>query len=361
MSISNLRRSLIFRRRLLGDNDSTTASYQSRSGRTAVPALLEIEYTEESSQVTLTSVEDGTTEDRLELEMENDYASMLKGLRASFGSGRTKTLEWRVRQLQGLIRMYDENTSAFVMALHKDLRKPRMEALGSEVDFLKNDALSCLRDIKEWMAPRPARKNTVSLLDRVETRPEPYGVALIIGAWNYPLHLTLAPLSGAIAAGNCAVVKPSEISPHTAKAVEELLPKYLDPLCFKVKKNMGKCNFETSFHPGICPGCERRRARDDRAVEAALRLHLLHREHRRGQDHRQGGGRPPHPVHPGAGREEPCLRQRRMPADGHGRQEAAMGQVHQRRTGENSTSNYTIVPSSSFSRSCSQILSLIVM
>ena len=236
MSISNLRRSLIFRRRLLGDNDSTTASYQSRSGRTAVPALLEIEYTEESSQVTLTSVEDGTTEDRLELEMENDYASMLKGLRASFGSGRTKTLEWRVRQLQGLIRMYDENTSAFVMALHKDLRKPRMEALGSEVDFLKNDALSCLRDIKEWMAPRPARKNTVSLLDRVETRPEPYGVALIIGAWNYPLHLTLAPLSGAIAAGNCAVVKPSEISPHTAKAVEELLPKYLDPLCFKVKK-----------------------------------------------------------------------------------------------------------------------------
>jgi acyl-CoA reductase-like NAD-dependent aldehyde dehydrogenase len=64
---------------------------------------------------------------------------------------------------------------------------------------------------------------------------DPYGVALIIGAWNYPLHLTLGPLAGAIAAGNCAVIKPSEISPHTAKAIEQLLTKYLDPDCFQVK------------------------------------------------------------------------------------------------------------------------------
>jgi len=65
-------------------------------------------------------------------------------------------------------------------------------------------------------------------------RADPYGVVLIIGAWNYPLHLSLAPLAGAIAAGNCAVVKPSEISPHTAQAIEQLLTKYLDPECFQV-------------------------------------------------------------------------------------------------------------------------------
>ena len=64
---------------------------------------------------------------------------------------------------------------------------------------------------------------------------DPYGVVLIIGAWNYPLHLTLAPLAGAIAAGNCAVIKPSEISPHTAQAIEQLLTKYLDPECFQVQ------------------------------------------------------------------------------------------------------------------------------
>ena len=167
----------------------------------------------------------------------NDYADMLKGLRAKFDSGRTRSLDWRTRQLQGLIRMYEENAAALAKALHKDLRKPLTEAMGTEVDFLKNDALSCLRDLKEWTRARPARKSTVSLLDRLEVRPEPYGTVLIIGAWNYPLHLSLAPLSGALAAGNCAVVKPSEISPHTAKAMEELLPKYVDSDCIKVKKH----------------------------------------------------------------------------------------------------------------------------
>ena len=68
-------------------------------------------------------------------------------------------------------------------------------------------------------------------------------MVLIIGAWNYPLHLTLAPLAGAIAAGNCAVVKPSEISPHTAQAIEQLLTKYLDPECFQVN-----VAFQLSLH-----------------------------------------------------------------------------------------------------------------
>lgn len=69
---------------------------------------------------------------------------------------------------------------------------------------------------------------------RFDYRPEPFGVVLIMGAWNYPLHLTLAPLAGAIAAGNCAIVKPSEISPNTAEAIEKLLTKYVDPDCFRV-------------------------------------------------------------------------------------------------------------------------------
>ena len=64
-------------------------------------------------------------------------------------------------------------------------------------------------------------------------RPEPYGVVLIIGSWNYPLHISLAPLTGAIAAGNCAVVKPSELSPETANAIAKLLPRYIDPDFFQ--------------------------------------------------------------------------------------------------------------------------------
>lgn len=64
---------------------------------------------------------------------------------------------------------------------------------------------------------------------------DPYGVVLIMGAWNYPLQLTLLPLAGAIAAGNCCILKPSELSSASAKLVEELVPKYLDNVCSYIK------------------------------------------------------------------------------------------------------------------------------
>ncbi|KAK8762680.1 hypothetical protein V5799_026053, partial [Amblyomma americanum] len=67
------------------------------------------------------------------------------------------------------------------------------------------------------------------VMDQALIHSEPYGVALVIGAWNYPLQLTLCPLIGAIAAGNCGVIKPSEQSPATAKLLQEMVPKYLDP------------------------------------------------------------------------------------------------------------------------------------
>ena len=85
------------------------------------------------------------------------------------------------------------------------------------------------------MKPTHVSKTLPTILDRPFTVPEPFGVVLVIGAWNYPLHLTLAPVAGAIAAGNCVVMKPSEISPHTAKAIEDLVPRYVDPECFKVR------------------------------------------------------------------------------------------------------------------------------
>ena len=64
--------------------------------------------------------------------------------------------------------------------------------------------------------------------------PEPYGVALVMGAWNYPINLALTPAVGAIAAGNCVVIKPSEISEACASLIASLIPRYLDPECIKV-------------------------------------------------------------------------------------------------------------------------------
>ena len=89
------------------------------------------------------------------------------------------------------------------------------------------------REIKHWAKVQYTEKGVASALDTPLIRPEPYGVVLIIGAWNYPLHLTLTPLTGAIAAGNCAVVKPSELAPETANAIANLLPRYIDPDCFQ--------------------------------------------------------------------------------------------------------------------------------
>lgn len=76
--------------------------------------------------------------------------------------------------------------------------------------------------------PVKVEKGLANLLDDVLLCKDPYGVALVIGAWNYPLQLTLLPVTGAIAAGNCVVIKPSEVSPATAKIIAELIPKYLD-------------------------------------------------------------------------------------------------------------------------------------
>ncbi|XP_068172780.1 aldehyde dehydrogenase family 3 member A2-like isoform X2 [Antennarius striatus] len=93
---------------------------------------------------------------------------------------------------------------------------------------LEGEILLALENLSQWAAPRPVEKNLLTVADEVFIQPEPLGVVLIIGAWNYPWAVTLQPLVGAIAAGNAAVMKPSEVSCHSARAMEELLPQYLD-------------------------------------------------------------------------------------------------------------------------------------
>ncbi len=129
--------------------------------------------------------------------------------------------------------MYEEHEAVFTEALHKDLRKPKWESVAAEVENNKNDIIGCLREMDAWVKDRPTERNLATLMDKTVIRPEPYGVILVIGSWNYPLHISLSPLHGAIAAGNCAVVKPSEISPHTAAAIQNLLPRYVDSDCIK--------------------------------------------------------------------------------------------------------------------------------
>ncbi|XP_078331765.1 aldehyde dehydrogenase family 3 member B1-like isoform X3 [Crassostrea virginica] len=163
-----------------------------------------------------------------------DYSEMIAGLRKAFNSGVTKTYEWRKKQLEGVLTLLDENRDRIAQCLKDDLNKPSLEAAVYEIDFSRNDLIETMNNLKDWMKPEKVKKGLLNIMDTAYIQREPYGVALVMGAWNYPIQITVVPLFGAIAAGNCVVLKPSELAGSTAKALEELIPKYLDNECVKV-------------------------------------------------------------------------------------------------------------------------------
>uniref|UniRef100_A0A673XPL5 Aldehyde dehydrogenase n=1 Tax=Salmo trutta TaxID=8032 RepID=A0A673XPL5_SALTR len=150
--------------------------------------------------------------------------------RRAFQTGMSKPLKFRVHQLKNLHRFITERHKDIADAVKKDLNKVSLfETLG-----LEGEIDVAVERLAEWAAPRPVEKSLLTILDEVYIQPEPLGVVLIIGAWNYPWAVTLQPLVAAIAAGNAAVVKPSEVSSHSAKVMEELLPLYLDKELYPV-------------------------------------------------------------------------------------------------------------------------------
>ena len=163
-----------------------------------------------------------------------DYSSMLAGLRAAFETERTRSLAWRAEQLAALERMMVECEKELMDALKADLGKPAQEAWATEISYVAADAGYCRKHLKRWAKTRRVRTPLLGQPGKSWLQPEPLGVVLIIGAWNYPLQLTLAGLAAAIAAGNCAVVKPSELSPATSDVIARRLPEYLDKDCVKV-------------------------------------------------------------------------------------------------------------------------------
>ncbi|KAL3841470.1 hypothetical protein ACJMK2_019611, partial [Sinanodonta woodiana] len=162
-----------------------------------------------------------------------NISQLASSLRATFHTGRTNSLQWRSEQLKMLLKLLEENRDQLCNALKQDLNKHKFEASVLEIEYCRNDLIYCLNNLSEWAAPEKVAKGLLNMMDRCYIRREPFGVVLIIGAWNYPVQLTILPLIGAIAAGNCVVVKPSELSAHTARLLEELLPRYLDQDCVK--------------------------------------------------------------------------------------------------------------------------------
>uniref|UniRef100_A0AAQ6APU8 Aldehyde dehydrogenase n=1 Tax=Amphiprion ocellaris TaxID=80972 RepID=A0AAQ6APU8_AMPOC len=146
----------------------------------------------------------------------------------AFLSGRTRPVEFRLQQLHALQRMITEKETEICTALKQDINRSQYDTPLLELIGIENEIKLAIDKLAEWAAPRSVERNLLTLRDEVYIQPEPLGVVLIIGAWNYPWAVTLQPLVGAIAAGNAAVVKPSELSEYSSLLLRALLPRYLD-------------------------------------------------------------------------------------------------------------------------------------
>ena len=156
-----------------------------------------------------------------------DISQLLKGQRAFFATGKTRSLDFRLTQLKhlrGAILKYQED---IVQAAGKDLGRPEFEgyievSVVGELDYI-------IKNLSRWMKPRRAKLPLNQLPGCAWVQPEPLGSVLIIGPWNYPFQLIMSPLMGAIAAGNCAMLKPSEQAPETSRVLAQLVRETFDP------------------------------------------------------------------------------------------------------------------------------------
>jgi beta-apo-4'-carotenal oxygenase len=150
-------------------------------------------------------------------------------LRSTFRTGRTKDIQYRLTQLRKLYWGLVDNAEFLHAALAKDMRKSRFESILCEFDFLTYDILYTIRNLEKWAKDKSWTDVPVQfMMMKFRIRSDPLGVALIIGAYNFPVILTLQPLVGAIAAGCTAAVKPSENCPATAAVMKKIVAESLD-------------------------------------------------------------------------------------------------------------------------------------
>ncbi|KAL8791339.1 MAG: hypothetical protein Q9195_005958 [Heterodermia aff. obscurata] len=153
----------------------------------------------------------------------------------TFKSGLTKSIAWRKWQLKQMWWMVCDNEKEIAAALHADLNRHDFETHFIEFGTVKTDILHHLNNVERWAADEiPDAGFLFGTLGRARIRKEPLGVALVLGAWNFPFAVVLKPLMAAISAGCCAMLKPSEISVASQDLMLEIIPKYLDSRAIRV-------------------------------------------------------------------------------------------------------------------------------
>lgn len=140
-----------------------------------------------------------------------------------FKSGKTKDLSYRIQALKTLRKTIKENSKTIADALKEDLNKSEAESYLTETGMALASISYSLKHIKSWAKPKRVNTPLAQFPSSSHIVPEPYGVCLIIAPWNYPFLLAIDPLIAAISAGNCAIVKPSELSPATSKLIGDII------------------------------------------------------------------------------------------------------------------------------------------
>ncbi|MGY4103752.1 aldehyde dehydrogenase family protein [Nocardia sp. R16R-3T] len=158
-----------------------------------------------------------------------DVPAVVARARRGFASGRTRSRQWRIEQLKNLIRLIDAHEDQIASALATDLGRPGPEAWLGDIASTRGEAVFAVKHLGKWMRRQRQPLSLSQYPGSAWVQFEPLGVVLVIGPWNYPVYLTLAPLVAAIAAGNAAVLKPSELAPATSALLARIVPEYLDP------------------------------------------------------------------------------------------------------------------------------------
>jgi len=154
--------------------------------------------------------------------MEN-YKSLILKQKTFFRSGTTKELSFRIEALEKLRKAIRKNEQSLFHTLKEDLNKSEFEAYATEIGVVLEEFRFTLKHISDWVKPEKVKTPVSHIGSNSYIYSDPYGVALIIAPWNYPFQLAIAPLMGAIAAGNCAILKPSELTPKTSALLRRMI------------------------------------------------------------------------------------------------------------------------------------------
>jgi aldehyde dehydrogenase (NAD+) len=189
-----------------------------------------------------------------------NITKVIENQRLFFNTNRTKELSFRIEQLKKLKAVLVRNEAEMINAIYEDFGKSEFDVYTTEFSILYSDISLALKNIKKWAKWKRVRTNLPNFPAKSYVVPEPFGVSLVIGAWNYPYQLSLAPVIAALTAGNTVILKPSELPENTSKVMAKMINENFDPRVLhvieggvEITTELLKNKFDKIFFTGSVP------------------------------------------------------------------------------------------------------------